>query len=324
MVDSIIEEDKRVVNNGNDLSLEIDRLKQLDLDRQRQLETLLSISGNTSSYVGNQLDTIAVLLAVFSILFAAAAIGLGIYINRREKTLTKLLDRSDENLKKQAESEKKAEETRRMINNDLTTLYNRLRKEELKDILTRIEANPNLIQVHTSRLLTMDLEEEHLPFLKNLYLLWGKSEQHRYYNQNLVILLISHFPADIAINRELLPSIVDQLDNTLISVGIDKLAIFLDGLLNDYLTDKYPEAGDYTLRTIQALSKNFNPNYVAIRMLFEAHESKKSRFKIYKLLRRDPGMMFLNPMYNERMINTYQGDPSNSQEEIELLAKMMK
>lgn len=192
---------------NDSLSLEIERLKQHDKDRQNQLETLLSISGNSSSNIGNKLDTIAILLGIVGLVLSIAAIWLGIYINRKEKKISELLDRSDENLKKQAKSERKAEQTRKLINKDLASLYKKLRREELKDILKRINKAPQQIRIHTSRLLTLDMQEEDFVFLKNLFFKLFTNKELEYLNTNLTVILISHFPSDVAVNQDLLPGL---------------------------------------------------------------------------------------------------------------------
>ncbi|MBK8880035.1 MAG: hypothetical protein IPN74_16290 [Haliscomenobacter sp.] len=72
-------------NENQSANYEINRLKQLDDDRQKHFETLLEISSNTSSHVGNKLDSIALLLGIVGIALSIGAIILSIYINRKEK-----------------------------------------------------------------------------------------------------------------------------------------------------------------------------------------------------------------------------------------------
>ncbi|MBK8880036.1 MAG: hypothetical protein IPN74_16295 [Haliscomenobacter sp.] len=233
-----------------------------------------------------------------------------------------MLDRSDSNLKKQQESEDKANKTRELIYKDLKTLYVKLRQEELKDILMRVSENPEQIRIHTSRLLTLDMTEEHFVSLKNLFFKWSADEDTRYFNLNIVILLVSHFPNDVASNHELLPLIRHHFENSFISIGIDKLNIFIKKLKADFFENENQEIGQYLLEAIKALLKNYNPNYVALKMLFEDTPSKEDRFKLFTLIKTSPEVIHQLGLYKQMMINTYSDLAQNTKIQNNLIDEM--
>lgn len=160
----------------NDIDLSIDGLsKQIDVISYT-VETQKDIISQEQSAIENSMSSINTILTIFSILITIGGIGLGCYINRKEKNMQNLLNKVEEKKKEVETLEEKTIKTRediRELNNtitkDIEALYARLRREETVTILKRLVYEPMDISNLSPLLMSRDLEESDFKYLLVAY-----------------------------------------------------------------------------------------------------------------------------------------------------------
>lgn len=162
-------------------NMNILELYRLDANKQTQIESLYDLSGVSSSSVENQLAAAQYLLALCAIVLTIIGFSVGWYVNKKAKEVADILDRSDQNLKAQEESQKSTRVLLETVNKEYESLYLKLRGEETKDILKRIEKSPEEIRTLFTRLLTLDLTKEDFYSLRYLFDKWHEDIRRAVY-----------------------------------------------------------------------------------------------------------------------------------------------
>lgn len=297
----------------NDISRQIEWINKNSENLQGQINTVLSMSNQASTDIAN-------LLAIFGIgitlVISIVSIILGVFIARKEKSMTELLTRSDENLQQQKSIETKTEDLKVLIENQLTSLYKKLKVEEYNDIVQKIEQDPSQMKAHLSRLLTLDLHEgEFDRFISNL-ISWNKiEEQDNSDNVDyLVIYLLNRHPIRMAANHKVSAILCDSWARMFYTVDFDKVIKFIDEYLKAFFEEKYVGIDKEIAFILNTLCKRYNGQYIAKEMLFDKYSTKDERFKIYQMIQENKAFdIFL--FYKPLMLETYSGQQNTPAEE---------
>lgn len=134
------------------------------------IDAMKSIVETSNSTIANQIAMVDVVIAIFSLLFAIAGIGLGIYISKLEKRIVKMNRNVEEKERIIISLAKTVEETDNKIQSDISGLYKQLRNEETFTLLNRLELEPKDISNIGNLLLARPLEDNGFPILKNSFL----------------------------------------------------------------------------------------------------------------------------------------------------------
>lgn len=136
---------------------------------EKEIESLRHLIDTSNDVISNQLSTLNSLIAGCSVLLALLGICLGgyvAYMQNKVKKMSKEVNRKANSIAKLAKS---VEETNKMIQNDMSGLYSKLRKEETFTLLYRLEEEPLDIANLERLLLSRDMDDEGYPILRNAY-----------------------------------------------------------------------------------------------------------------------------------------------------------
>lgn len=165
------------------LDLKIDGMNQTveNLSNQMDLITYTvnaqkDIISQEQSAIENSMNSISVLLTIFSIALSLGGIALGWYINRKENNMRELLNKVETKKAEVERLEEKASKTKDEIvklnddmTNDIEGLYTRLRREETVTLLKRLVYEPNDIGNLATMLLSRELEDSDFKYVLLAY-----------------------------------------------------------------------------------------------------------------------------------------------------------
>ena len=134
--------------------------QQLTDKAVEQLSTVIEIS---NSSIGNALSATNTFIAIAALIVAVAAIVLGVYVYKMER---KIKDMKDAVSEKEEEVKKLTDQ----INNDINGLFDRIRREDTKAYLKRLEEVPRDITNIGQLLLARPFADEDYAALKRAYL----------------------------------------------------------------------------------------------------------------------------------------------------------
>lgn len=182
--------------------------QQLTDKAVEQLSTVMEIS---NSSIGNALSATNTFIAIAALIVAVAAIVLGVYVYKMER---KIKDMKDVVSKKEEEVKKLTDQ----INNDINGLFDRIRREDTKAYLKRLEEVPRDIANLGEILFTRQLIEEDFKTLKDAYLKLkrnkedGKDCDGVTYGEMYLSLFFQHFPGRALQDTELHEDIIFFFD----------------------------------------------------------------------------------------------------------------
>lgn len=183
---------KALETHSDSLQVKVDSL-QAQLDAlQGKTDFLSNVIATANDGVSNQLSAANYFLALIAVVMAVVGIWLSIYIGKKKrevdvmaatveskKEAVEALAEIVDNKKKDIEAlAKTTEDLDNKIQNDITGLYNNLRKEETKTIFQRLVKEPLDIDNLSSLLLARDVEPDNYPLLKQAYLNLPEKIEH--------------------------------------------------------------------------------------------------------------------------------------------------
>lgn len=135
-----------------------------------KFKTQENINEKTINGITTQLNAASYNLTMFGILFAIAAILLGIYITRIENKVVRIKEESESLLKQTEASKEEVIEINNLIQKDIYGLYLRIRREETIHLLKRLLEVPEDVTNLIEQIVSRDLEAEDFPLLKEAYM----------------------------------------------------------------------------------------------------------------------------------------------------------
>lgn len=202
----------------------IDSIQIVQLQHSvESLQNLIDISngviGNEFASSNNYLSVISIGIGIISLILAVLGIGLGIYINslyKKVQVAEKTITQKEQVIQELSRS---VQETDEKITNDLQSIYNKLRKEELKANVQRLEIEPLDIKHYLSNLLGNDLDEGLFVFLHHAYIkliATGKADQGAFfletsYRNNYLLVFFQHFLFKSLLDADLRPDVIKFL-----------------------------------------------------------------------------------------------------------------
>ena len=134
-----------------------------------QIQTALNIMSQSYDAISNQITMVSVVVAIFALLFAIAAIWLSVYVSDKVNSVKKTLKLVERRQHAINETAHKAECLNNEIQNDIEGLYARLREEETLTLLRRIEDEPLDIINIGNLLFARCLDAKGYPILKSAF-----------------------------------------------------------------------------------------------------------------------------------------------------------
>lgn len=180
-------------------SLLVDNLKRHIDYIEKQVMDLHTQIAESQNNISNAIAASDRYLNVASIVITIIAVGLGIYITWCQHRVDKIKNIVEDKEKDILRLKNEVENTNSQIKGDLTSLYQKLRREETLTILNRLVEVPEDITNVSQQLLSRDLLQEDYPILRTAF---GKIQDDNGID-DYIMLFFQHF-AGFSIQDEVL------------------------------------------------------------------------------------------------------------------------
>lgn len=288
-----------------------------------------TISEQSISSVSNQLDSASYNLTVFGILFAIAAIGLGVYVTYVERKIVKIGEENKELLMKNQKIKDDVEAINNLIQSDIYNLFLKIKREETIHTLDRLIKVPKDMTNVCDTLLSRELEQEDFSKLRQAYFNLGESGkdyQHQYH-----ILFFQHFFAQALRDEKLRETISDFIptgvlaafENDILKSTVDFATLLVDKGVQEF----QKEIRLFFNGLTNSEYKNFNPVF---QTLFDNLKSRKNRFDLYTIVEAVPEQRIAKIEFGKLLENKYLVDNPSQSEQLafedlkELIASQQK
>ncbi|MDN3593470.1 hypothetical protein [Zunongwangia endophytica] len=297
------------------ISMQYDRLKN-SYNHQNL------IYEKTLNGISNQLSAASYNLTIFSILFAIAAIGLGVYVTYIERKIVKMREENTSLLKKSIEAKEKVESLNKSIQKDIYGLYIKIKREETLNILNRLIKVPRDIVNVTSQLFSRDLKEEDFTLLKKAYVEL-KDEQASVPNKNYerdrrvyCLLFFQQFLdlsiKDSDIGEEILRYYGLSVRSANTKDIIKSTEDFGKAIMDLGFQSRKKEINQFFKAISNSSFSNFNKIY---EILLTDLYSRNNQFKLYELLSKDKDLRKSKSAYGLLLKEKYANDNLTISEE---------
>lgn len=192
-------------------SLLVDSLTRNVSFLEKQVQDLHNHVLDSQSFISNTIAASDRFLSVASLVIAIVAIGIGVYIAWCQYSVEKIKRIVEEKEKDILRLKTEVEDTNRMINCDLSSLYQKLRREETLTLLNRLVEVPDDINNIVRALLIRDLQVEDFSLLHTAFTEAIKEEED-YKRDSYLILFFQHFAGLSIMDNTLRELIVNDID----------------------------------------------------------------------------------------------------------------
>ena len=150
-------------------SIPMDTLKcfQTINDNIDAVKHIVVVSNDT---IANEISAINTMLVAFTVIFGVIGVFIGTYISWLQRKVSKMSDNIEKKEQTIVKLAQIVEDTDNKIQSDISGLYAKLRKEETKALLCRLEEEPLDIGNLSYLLLARQLEDEGFPILKRAFM----------------------------------------------------------------------------------------------------------------------------------------------------------
>ncbi|MBO4777816.1 MAG: hypothetical protein J5588_04910 [Bacteroidales bacterium] len=136
-------------------------------DKIDAVKYIVDVSNAT---IANEISAINTMLVAFTIVFGIVGVFIGVYISCLQRKVSKMSDNIENKEHTIVKLAQIVEDTDNKIQSDIEGLYAKLRKEETKALLCRLEEEPLDIGNISELLLARQLDDDGFPILKRAYL----------------------------------------------------------------------------------------------------------------------------------------------------------
>jgi len=302
------------------LENEITLTKKELVEVSSKLEAQANLNERVINSISTQLDAASYNITIFGVLFAIAAILLGIYVTRIENKVVRI---KEENTKLLSETIKNKEEVvaiNNLIQNDILGLFLKIKREETNHILNRLLTVPKDISNLIDQLLSRELEKEDFEILKKAYITLLKLPEKQRgqcglgvtYEGNYKLLFFQHF-LDLSIKDDIIgKEIVEYIphgiacafENDIIKSTNDFMKVLIE---SGYKT-KVKEINNY----IKGLStSNFKDSEQIYQIIFDKLKNREWQFDLFNLISEDKEYRIGKSNYGKLLISSYSNTELN-------------
>jgi len=279
-----------------------------------KLDFQQKISEQSISSISNQLDSASYNLTLFGLLFAIAAIGVGLYVTYIERKIVKIGEENKELLTKNQKIKEDVEALNKLIQSDVYNLFLKIKREESVHILDRLVKIPKDILNVCDTLASRDLYQEDFVKLKQAYLNLPdkyKGNYGHYYR----ILFFQHFLAesvrDENLRKDISVFIPDGInaafENDIVKATIDITSVIIDKGIQEFKSE--------INLFFNGLTKSQFKNYAAVYLLFfDNLKTRKNHFDIFNIVESTEDKRIAKIEFGKILENKYSADnPTESE-----------
>lgn len=281
------------------LKNELNKLKS-DVDQKitNQNQTIqTSFSGTALNLASaSHFITIAgVIVTVFVLL-------LGVYVNRIYSNITSLSNENKQLLETHMSVKKEVDKLNELINNNLMGLYSKIKEEETKNIISRLQKVPWDIANVSSALASRELSKEYYPMLKKCYLYLEEIESSRpripsviavvafqqnyaQYRLSYLTLFFQHF-ADLALfDNQLATDMENQYISLMLRSFENDIRKTTSDIIRACIDNNLADQGDKLNKYFTALERSVHVYDDGLYQLcYDSLIDKQTRLMFYSLL----------------------------------------
>lgn len=246
-----------------------------------KLDFQQKLNEQTISSISTQLDSASYSLTIFGILFAIAAIALGLYVTYIERKIVRIGEENKALLAKNQRIKDDVEALNKLIQNDIYGLFLKIKREESVHTIDRLVKVPKDITNVCDTLLSRELLHEDFVKLKQAYLNLPNKKEGDYGHYYLTV-FFQHFLGQSLRDENLRVDIAEfihlgisaSFENDIIKSTLDFTGVLVDKGIQEFKS----EMNLFFKGLTNSQYKNYLPVFEVI---FENLKLRKNRFEMF-------------------------------------------
>jgi len=234
--------------------------------------------------ISNQLESASYNLTLFGLLFAIAAILLGLYVTYIERKIVKIGEENKELLTKNQTIKEDVEALNKLIQSDIYNLFLKIKREETVHIINRLIKVPKDISNVLEILLSREIDEENFAKVKLAYSNLGengKTDHKKSYHY----LLFQHFFGqslkDETIRKEILNFIPTGVKQSFENDIIKSMQEFVTVIVDKGIQEFKAEINMLFKGLTNSEHKKYDEVY---KLLFDNLKTRNNRFELWNTI----------------------------------------
>lgn len=307
--------------NENYVKIFKEKLKALE----GKIEMQENLNEKTINGISNQLNAASYNLTIFGILFAIAAILLGVYITRIENKVIHIREENESLLKQTVKNKEEVVSINNLIQKDTYGLYLKIKREETIHMLNRLLTIPQDIINLLELLLSRELEKEDFKILKEAYIKTKNlpKEQRKLFSVGLnyidsyKLLFFQHF-LDLALKDKDISGDLNTFYYSGINCSFENDIIkSTKDFINAIVDLGYKTKGEAISSFMQGLSKSkYNNNETVYKIIFDGLKNRNDQFKFFDLILDDDESLVGKSNYGKLLFSTYSATEFSLEEKV--------
>ena len=295
-------------NGISSLQKNIDELEKKVAYLQQVMQTSFEgVSANLSSS-SNYLTIVAIGIA-------GVAIFIGIYVTRIERKIVRISEESKKLLETHKTVKKEIDDLNELISKNLMGLYSKLREEETKYLVSRLEKVPQDISNLNDLFLSRELSKEYYPIFKKGFLRIKKDKDRYKYEDPYLINLFQHF-ADLAIFDPEISESLEPYYGVLFESSFENDVLkstedFIRMCVDKNLKEHRDKINKYLIAVNNSRYVEFEKLY---KVIYDKLIIKENRFLFYELINKE--LEKVKYMYGKLLKGGYEKDTNTESQKL--------
>lgn len=299
------EEQKRITKLEDEISSLKKTINGLKKEFEQKIAYQQQVVQTSFEGVSSNLSSASNQLTIFGIGIAVIAIFTGIYVTLIERKIRNISEESKKLLDTHKAVKEEVDELNKLIQNNLEGLYLKLKEEETKNLILRLEKIPADIANLGDILLSRELSKAYYPSLKKSFLMIKDSE-HKYLGGNYLPLIFQHF-ADLALfDIEISSSLEESYGHVIHASFKNDILKSTEDIIKMCVDKDLKNHKGKIIKYFIAISES---EYAKFENLYEVTYNrlinKENRFLFYEFLSEDPRLENVRYIYGKLLKNDY-------------------
>lgn len=271
------------------------------------------ISEQTINSISVQLNAASNNLTLFGILLAIAAIGLGFYVTRIERTIVKIGEENKEMLAKSQKIKEDVDAVNKLIQSDIHKLFTQIKREETEYILDRLVKAPYEIRHVHYTLSSRELQPENFLKLRQAYLNFDREASNHW--QFYISIFGYHFLVQTLKDKQLRKEMTwfihiffrNSLENEIIKCTVDFATVVVDEGIQEFQEEInffFSGLTEHKYEKCQELT----------RLLFDNLKTRKNRFDTFNVIESVQDKRFAKIAFGKHLSEFYSNDKPTESE----------
>ena len=301
------EEQKRITKLEDEISSLKKTIDALKKEFEQKIAYQQEVLQTSFEGVSSNLSSASYQLTIFGIGIAVIAIFTGVYVTLIERKIRSISGESKNLLETHKAVKEEVDELNKLIQKNLEGLYLKLKEEETKNLVSRLEKIPADIANLGDILLSRELSKAYYPSIRKSFLMIKGSEyKHLDLDYLYLPLIFQHF-ADLALFDSEVSSSLEESYEHVISASFENDILKSTEDIIKMCVDK--DLKNHKEKIIKYFIAISNSKYAKFEKLYEVTYNKlinkENRFLFYEFLSEDPQFENVGYMYGKLLKNDY-------------------